>query len=220
MEIRGVDSSHVPAGNKHSINWITKEDSHSLFVWPGAGNDLYIFKGLLIIIKKVIETICGPQSLKDLLFGPLQGKFATSGVEERAGHSAAWEGPWVVARSPAAVHSGDTPAPLGQTPGLSGGPHFSPSPGLASLERPTSPTQAWSLWRKPPTSPIQASRFGGLHFPCPLHGPSELVLPANTCCVDERLSQPPPWPRPADPVPGYLPAQPAPPCSAHGAVRP
>lgn len=151
--MRGVDSSHVPAGSKHSINWvkITKGDSRSLFVWPGAGNDLYTFKGLLIIIikKKVIETICGPRSLKDLLFGPLQGKFATSGVEERAGHSAAWEGPWVVARSPAAVLSGDTPAPPAQTPGLSGGPHFPPSPGLASLEHPTSPTQAWSFWRAP-----------------------------------------------------------------------
>lgn len=52
--MRGVDSSHVPAGSKHSINWvkITKGDSRSLFVWPGAGNDLYIFKGLLIKKKK------------------------------------------------------------------------------------------------------------------------------------------------------------------------
>lgn len=109
----------------------------------------------------MIETTCGPQSLKDLLFGPLQGKFATSGMEKRAGHSGCsggglgrWPGPCSCAPS-------WTPAP---TPGRSGGPHLR-------------------------LSPAQACLSGGPHFPCPLHGPSEPVLPANTCSVDELLSQ-------------------------------
>lgn len=86
------------------------------------------------------------------------------------------------------------------------------SPDSWSLWRAPLPplAQAWPLWSILPPPP-RPGLFGGPHFPCPLHGPSELVLPANTCSVDERLSQPPHRPRPADPVPGHLPAQPAPP---------
>lgn len=132
--------------------------------------------------KEVIETICGPQSLKDLLFGPFPGTCATSGRQERAGHSGLHgSGAWWW---PGALQ-------------------------LCSLLNTSSPSQAWPLRRGPHSRP-------GLSG-----GPTSLALsmaPQGRSCQQTRVLQtsssasvPPTLrPRPADAVPGLLPAQPLP----------
>lgn len=115
----------------------------------------------------MIETICGPQSLKDLLFGPLQGKFATSGMEKRAGHSGCWGGG------------------LGRWPGTLQ---------LCSLLD-TSP-HPWSFWRAPPPS-LPSPGLSIWRAPLPLPSPWPLRAgPASKHVFCRRAPQPafPPGP--------------------------
>lgn len=55
-----------------------------LYAW-GAKNDLQVFKGkryVYLFFECVTKTACGPQSLKHLLFSPLQKEFAYPSVED------------------------------------------------------------------------------------------------------------------------------------------
>lgn len=170
--MRGVDSSHVPAGSKHSINWvkITKGDSRSLFVWPGAGNDLYIFKGLLIIIiiKKSDRDHMWPTKPKRFTIWPFTGKVCN-------------------------LWGGGKGRALSCMGGSLGGGQEPCSCPLRRYPSPTSP-DSWSLWRAPLPPQPRPGLSGASYLPHPglvfLEGPISLALsmaPQSWSCQQTRV---------------------------------
>lgn len=142
----------------------TEGDSHHLRVWPGARNGLYIFKGLFKGKKRSDRDHMRPAKSKRFTLWPFPGNVCNL---------------WEAGKGRALRASWERGLVVARSPAAVLPPeHQLPFPGLASPEGP--PLQAWPLWRP--------------HFPCPLHGPSEPVLPANTSSADKLLSQCSPHP--------------------------